>query len=164
MFGAEFLQSAVNLYFKRTVLDRDIAALRHAGYRIVAADTSGWADVVDMHRDLAEAFGFPAHYGQNWAALNDCLSDVRAFYWGLPAGTLRVVLVLRRFETFAAKCPDEAHLLLDIYAINQRDALIGGDHLICLVQSDNPILQLAPVGATSVQWNRDEWLDRNRGL
>jgi Barstar (barnase inhibitor) len=164
MFGAEFLESAVNLYFKPAVLDRDIAALRDAGYRIVAVDASGWVDVADMHRDLAEAFGFPAHYGQNWAALNDCLSDVRAFYWGLPAGTLKVVLVLRRFEAFAAKCPDEAHLLLDIYARNQRAALIGGDHLICLVQSDDPSLQLAPRGATSAQWNRDEWLNRNRGL
>jgi len=164
MLGAEFLQSAVYLYFKRAVLDRDIAALRHAGYRIVAVDASGWADVTDMHRDLAKAFDFPAHYGQNWAALNDCLSDVRAFYWGLPAGTLKVVMVLRRFDIFAAKCPDEAHLLLDIYAGNQRDALIGGDHMICLVQSDNPRLQLAPVGASSAQWNRDEWLDRNRGL
>jgi hypothetical protein len=164
MFGAEFLESAVNLYFKRAVLDRDIAALRHAGYRIVVADASGWADLIDMHRDLAEAFGFPEHYGQNWDALDDCLSDVRAFDCGLPAGTLKVVLVLRGFGAFAAKYPEEAHLLLDIYAINQRDALIGGDQLICLVQSDNPNLQVAPVGATSAQWNRDEWSDRNRGL
>jgi hypothetical protein len=46
----------------------------------------------------------------------------------------------------------------------QRAALIGGRHLICLVQSDDPDLRLAPVGATVPQWNRDEWLDRDRGL
>jgi hypothetical protein len=74
------------------------------------------------------------------------------------------VLALRRFDTFAANYPREAHLLLDIYAVNQREALIGGDHLICLVQSDDPNLQLAPVGATGAQWNRDESLNRNRGL
>jgi Barstar (barnase inhibitor) len=69
MIGAEFLKTAVNLYFKSAVLDRDIAALQDAGYRILAADASAWADVADMHRDLAEVFGFPAHYGQNWDAL-----------------------------------------------------------------------------------------------
>lgn len=164
MLGVEFLKAAVNLYFKPAVLGRDIAALRDAGYRILTADASAWVDMADMHQDLAKVFGFPSHYGRNWDALNDCLSDVRAFYWDLPAGTLRVVLVLGRFDVFAAKYPDEAHLLLDIYAVNQREALIGGDHLICLVQSDDPSLQLAPVGATEAQWNHEEWLNRNRGL
>jgi len=164
MIGAEFLKAAVNLYFKAVVLDRDIAALQDAGYRILTADASAWADMADMHRDLAEVFSFPAHYGQNWDALNDCLRDVRAVDWNLPAGTLRVVLVLKRFDVFAARYPNEAHFLLDIYAANQRDALIGGDYLICLVQSDDPSLQIAPVGATTPEWNRDEWLNRNRGL
>ena len=36
--------------------------------------------------------------------------------------------------------------------------------LVCLVQSDDPSLQLAPVGATEAQWNREEWLNRNRGI
>jgi Barstar (barnase inhibitor) len=100
----------------------------------VAADTSAWVDVAEMHRDLADVFGFPGYYGRNWDALNDCLSDFRALDRGLPAGTLRVVLALRRFDISAARHPDESHLLLDIYATNQRDALISGDHLICLVQ------------------------------
>ena len=164
MNGAEFLKAAMNLYFNPSLLDRDIAALRDAGYRILTVDASRWVDTAAMHRDLAQVFGFPAHYGRNWDALNDCLGDVRAFYWDLPAGTLRVVLALRRFDTFAANYPREAHFLLDIYAVNQREALIGGDHLICLVQSDDPNVQLAPVGATGAQWNRDEWLNRNRGL
>jgi hypothetical protein len=75
-----------------------------------------------------------------------------------------VAFVLNRFDAFAATHPDEAHEMLDIYAVNQRDALIVGDHLICSVQSNDPRLQLAPVGATAPQWNRDEWLDHNRGL
>jgi hypothetical protein len=164
MLGAEFLRAAVNLYFKPAVLERDIAALRDAGYRILTADASTWVGMAEMHRDLAKVFGFPAHYGQNWDALNDCLSDVRAVDWGLPTGTLRVVLALKRFDVFTAKYPNEGHLLLDIYSVNQRAALIEGDHLICLVQSDDPGLQLAPIGATKAQWNRDEWLNRDRGL
>jgi Barstar (barnase inhibitor) len=68
MFGADFLKTAVNLYFKSALLDRDIATLRDAGYRIVAADTSAWVDVAEMHRDLADVFGFPGYYGRNWDA------------------------------------------------------------------------------------------------
>src|ERR1700679_2378628 len=101
MIGAEFLKAAVNLYFKLDALDRDIAALRAAGYRVLTADASAWADMAEMHRDLAEVFRFPAHYGKNWDALNDCLGYVRAVDWGLPAGTLRVVLAPRRFDVFA---------------------------------------------------------------
>jgi hypothetical protein len=73
-------------------------------------------------------------------------------------------MALTGFDAFAAKFPDSAHALLDIYALNQRGVLIAGDHLICLVQSDDPRLTLAPVGGLVPQWNRDEWLDRNRGL
>jgi hypothetical protein len=66
MDGAEFLQSAVNLYFKRAVHERDIAGLRDIGYRIITADASAWNDTADMHRDLAEVFDFPAHDGRNY--------------------------------------------------------------------------------------------------
>lgn len=65
-------------------------------------------------------------------------------------------MVLSGFDSFAARCPDEAHGLLDTYASQQRAALLGGQ-LICLVRSDDPWLQLAPVGATHPQWNRAEW-------
>ena len=71
MLGDGFLDTAVNMYFKPEVLDRDIAQLRDAGYAIVRADASGWLGVEDMHRDVAQMFDFPAHYGKNWAALND---------------------------------------------------------------------------------------------
>lgn len=73
-------------------------------------------------------------------------------------------MVFNGFDAFAAKFPDAAHALLDVYALNRRGALIAGNHLICLVQSDNPRLTLAPIGGMVPQWNRDEWLNRNRGL
>jgi hypothetical protein len=114
--------------------------------------------------DVFLRFSIPAHYGQNFDALNDCLGDVRDRYFGLPAEALGLVLVLTGFDAFAAKFPWEAHKLIDIYEVHQRAALIVGDHLICLVQSADPGLILAPVGATNPQWNPDEWLNWNRGL
>jgi Barstar (barnase inhibitor) len=163
MLGEGFLDTAVNLYFKPEVLKRDIAGLGDSGYHVMRGDASGWFRVADMHRDVAQMFGFPAHYGRNWAALDDCLSDV----FDEPvdsrwAGAVGVVMVLIGFDAFVVRCPDAAHALLDIYASQQRTALLGGNQLICLVQSDDPWLQLAPVGATHPQWNRAEWLNKNR--
>jgi hypothetical protein len=159
MIGAGFLHTAVNLYFDPAVLDRDVATLRDAGYHVVQADASGWLSVADVHRDLSRMFAFPEYYGQNWDAFNDCLGE---YGWSAEASGL--VMVLTGFDAFVARFPDAAHVLLDIYALNQRDALIAGNHLICLVQSDNPRLMLKPVGATVPQWNHDEWFDRDRGL
>lgn len=39
-------------------------------------------------RELAEAFAFPAHFGQNWDALDDCLGDLE---WLPGSGYLLVV-------------------------------------------------------------------------
>src|SRR5947209_3102256 len=144
--GRAFLDTAVNLYFNPAVLDRDVATLRDAGCHIVRADASGWSGTADMHRDLSKMFAFPGHYGRNWAALNDCLSDV--FDRDdpadvLPSGAAGMVMVLTSFDAFVARLPDEAHTLLDIYAIRQRAALIRGDHLICLLHSDDSDLRLA---------------------
>jgi hypothetical protein len=165
VLGAVFLHAAVNLYFRPAVLEGDVARLREAGYHVVRADASAWRNVADMHRSLSTVFAFPAHYGQNWAAFNDCLGDV--FDRDDPARIVSaaaagLVLVLTGFDAFAGKFAGEAHILLDICAIRQRAALVDGHHLICLVQSNDPDLMLAPVGATAPQWNRAEWLNRDR--
>jgi hypothetical protein len=159
MIRAGFLNTAVNLYFDPGVLDRDVARLRDAGYHVAEADASGWLFVADVHRDLSRMFNFPEYYGHNWDAFNDCLGE-----YGWPAEASGLVMVLTGFDAFVVRFPDAAHVLLDICALRQRDALIAGNHLICLVQSDDPRLTLVPVGATVPQWNRDEWFDRDRGL
>jgi RNAse (barnase) inhibitor barstar len=109
------------------------------------------------HRDLSRIFDFPEYYGRNWDAFNDCLGE-----YGWPAEASGVVMVFTGFDAFVARFADAAHVLLDICALRQRDALIAGNHLICLVQSDDPRLALAPVGATVPLWNRAEWFDRAR--
>ncbi|HEY0227114.1 MAG TPA: barstar family protein [Mycobacterium sp.] len=76
MLGQGFLETTVNLYCKPEVLERDVARLHDAGHHIVRGDASGWRGVADMHRDMAQMFGFPDHYGKNWDALDDFLGDV----------------------------------------------------------------------------------------
>lgn len=42
----------------------------------ITIDCSSIADVKAMHHALAEALSFPAWYGNNYAALHDCLTDI----------------------------------------------------------------------------------------
>lgn len=158
----KFLDSAVNKYFRVAVLERDVAVLREAGYHVVRGQASAWLSEDDAHTDLARMFDFPDYYGRNWDAFNDCLRDVRAHAYGFPADAAGVVMVLTGFDAFAARCPREARLLLDVYVNQQRYGLIRGAQLICFVQSDDPRLRLDAVGGMVPQWNSAEWFDSKR--
>ena len=154
----------VRLYYRLAVLDQALIALRQAGYHIAHADASRWLSVGDMHRELARVLHFPGYYGENLDALNDCLRDVTCREYGFPADATGLVLVLTGFAEFAKTYPAQAHGLLDVFACQSREAMLAGEHLICLVQADDPALVLPPVGATPVMWNDAEWLNASRGL
>jgi hypothetical protein len=163
--GHELLaETSVTLYYRMAVLEQTAAALREAGYHVVRADASRWLSVKDMHGDLSRVFGFPGYYGGNLDAFNDCLRDVTGREYGFPEDATGLVLVLTGFDEFTREFPDQAHGLLDVFAVRSRSAMLSGEHLICLVQSDDPGFWLAPVGATAVVWNEVEWLNASRGL
>ena len=148
----------IALYLRREVLDPDVAWLREQRYEVTEIDCAAWSDPERMHVAIAAALSFPDYYGKNLHALNDCLSDL-----AIPAeGGL--ALVLSRFDAFASRHRDVAQALLDVLASNARRFLLFGRRLLVLVQSDDPRLAFAPVGATEVGWNPTEWLDKSRGL
>lgn len=148
----------INLYWRDAYLDEHCRWLADNGYQLNEIDSSGWDTEQAMHREIALALGFPAHYGQNLDALNDCLSDLEVPGMGGRA------IIFRKYDAFVRACPVAAQILLDILAEQSRRFLLFGLRLITLVQSDDPSVQFAPVGATSVNWNPREWLNSNRGL
>lgn len=152
----------VVLYRVPTVLDRHQTWLSEHGYRMVYVDASLWLDVDAMHRALADALHFPDYYGNNLEALRDCLSDVAAGDYGWSDDHTGLVLVLNGFDQFVRREPHPAQSLLDGFAGEARIGALIGHRLLCLVQSDDPDLVLAPVGASTVQWNHEEWLDSTR--
>lgn len=83
---------------------------------------------------------------------------------GAGLGACGFVLVLRRYDKFAAAEPHVAYVMLDIFARHTRNALVIGHRMMCLVQSDDPRLSSPAVGATPVVWNDAEWLNSRRGL
>lgn len=147
----------VTLYLRRAVLDPDVAWLGEHAYTVVEFDCFAWADDEDMHEALAETLSFPAYYGKNLDALNDCLTDLH-----VPAES-GLVLVFLRFDAFASRQRKVAQALLDILANGARRSLLFGRRLLVLVQSDDPRIAFEPVGATAAGWNRKEWLDKSRG-
>ncbi|HVX43516.1 MAG TPA: barstar family protein [Mycobacteriales bacterium] len=156
--------SFVTMFWRQEILRTTTTWLQEHGYVVVTIDTGDWVDEGDLHRDIAAALRFPDYYGRNFDALNDCLSDVAAGDYGADPNATGFVLVLLRYDRYAARQPGPAHRLLDIFASQARNAALFGHRMMCLVQSDDPKLAFPALGATSAEWNRAEWLNSNRGL
>jgi RNAse (barnase) inhibitor barstar len=140
------LAGPVALYGPHERLRQHIAALESYGYHCPEFDCGEWASEDDMHRALAARLEFPAYYGHNLDALNDCLGDI-----DIPeAGG--VALVLWRFDRFARLSVERAWQVLDVIANASWTHRLYGRRLLGLVQSDDPGLHFAPVGARPVRW------------
>jgi hypothetical protein len=143
--GDELLSvSPVTVCHGMPLFQRTLAALRDAGYHVVRTDAGAWRTAPEMHADLARALEFPAYYGNNLDAFNDCLGDVAERAYGLPRDATGLVLALTGYDRFATASPGVAHALLDIFAARSRDALVTGAQLICLLQVADPRFSWSP--------------------
>ncbi|WP_019900466.1 barstar family protein [Salinispora arenicola] len=154
--------SFVRLFWRISVLNTAVDALRDRGYQVVQLDASAWLQEADLHRDIAAALDFPDYYGRNLDALNDCLRDVVTYDYGTSREVTGLVLVFTGYDAFAGSCPRAAQIVLDILADQARSAALIGHRMGCLVQSNDPSIRFDPVGATPVMWNDAEWLDSSR--
>ena len=149
---------SVTLYYRAEFLAEEVAWLAKYNYRTDNFDCATWQTKEDMLAAFASTLEFPSYFGQNLDALDDCLSDI-----DVPEDGGRV-LIFHRYDVFATKMPDVAWTVLDIIETNSRRFLLFGQHLITLLQSDDPRIQFQAVGGSPVMWNNREWLDKNRGL
>jgi hypothetical protein len=152
----------VTLFWRRELLDESTALFREHRYAVVVLDASGWTADGDLHRDVAEALDFPDYYGGNLDALNDCLRDVLAGDYGMPADAAGLVIAFTGYQAFVRASPRSAQIVLDILADHARRAAIFGQRMLCLVQSEDPDITFEPVGGTPVTWNKAEWLNARR--
>ena len=142
----------ISLYWKKSILAKDIEWFEKENYNIVEFDCKSWTDIAEMHGQLQQKLNFPDHYGKNFDALNDCLSDIEI------NGTGQIV-VFNHLDSIDIKT---IHILLDVFADNSRKHILFGERLIVLAQVDSPDFKIDPVGATIVSWNKQEWLDSKR--
>lgn len=152
----------VSMFFSTEVLRSNVAWLSDHGYRVVHLEASGWRTEQDMHADLALALNFPDYYGRNLDALNECLSDVAGCDYGFSEADAGLVLVMRGIDRFMQRQPRLALDLMDAVVGAVRGAALFGHRILCLVQSDDPNLEIPPIGAALVSWNDAEWLNSNR--
>ena len=85
-----------------------VAAAKTRGLHVVKleiAKTRGKGGLLD---EFARALKFPRHFGRNWDALNDCLSDLS---WLHGKGW---VLILLRADSFAETNEEAFHTVLDV--------------------------------------------------
>ncbi|MFL5740222.1 MAG: barstar family protein [Flavisolibacter sp.] len=143
-----------NLYWQKSVLEKDLEWFKNEQFKIVDFDCKQWMNATIIHKALAKQLDFPDYYGENFNALNDCLSDLQVSESG-------IVIVFRYFQ-FVDK--EIAHALLDIFAMNSRLHILFGKKLLTLVQVDEPNYQIKPVGCCPVLWNGAEWENSKRGL
>jgi hypothetical protein len=156
------VNGSVTLYWRPAVLEETVGWLTEHGYQVVRVAATGWTTQADLHRDLAAALRFPDHYGANLDALHDCLRMIAGYELTTSPEATGFVLVLTGFDAFTARHPVPAHAVLDIFATQARAAMLIGHRMLCLVQSNDPALELDPIGATPVLWNPAEWLEANR--
>lgn len=154
----------VTMFWQHGVLDQTVQWLLQHDYHVVSFDAGVWASPDDMFDDMAEQLDFPAYFGRNLAALNDCMRDVASGDYGWRPDVTGLVIVLKSFDRFASNDRRTAQIILDIFADQARSAILVGNRIICLVQTDDPCLSFEPVGAMPVRWNDAEWLDAKRGL
>jgi hypothetical protein len=156
------VNTSVTLFWRPRVLEETIAWLTDHGYQVTVLDASLWSTERDLHGDIAAALSFPAYYGRNLNALDDCMGDVVAQDYGWAPDTTGLALAFTGYDAFAARCPRAAQIVLDIMADQSRSAALFGRRLMCLVQSNDPNIRFEAVGATAVMWNDAEDLASKR--
>jgi len=150
--------SPVALYFKRSVLDADLKWLAGERYIVDRVDASSWKSRADAIASIAAQLKFPDYFGGNLSALTDCLRDLE-----IPEAGGRC-FVFERFDAAMRAVGESAWSILDVFACQSRELLLFGGRVIVAVQSDDPRLELKPVGALAPWWNPREWMNKDRGL
>lgn len=145
------------LYYQMSVLNDHTDRLKLHGYQVVTLDSRQWTSMEAFHQAVSSALRFPEYYGGNLNALNDCLRDVE-----FPA-TGRLALRFHHYDSFARAFPRPAQAVLDILEVQARIHLLRGKRLLMLIQSDDPAIEFAAVGARPMHWNDSEWLNERRG-
>jgi hypothetical protein len=160
------LNGSISLYRNRKYLDDDLQWLQLRGYRVYRIDCKTWVSEGSLHESLQETLSFPDYYGRNFNALRDCLWDLEVPDDG------GLAIVLSSYDVYASgpgskgrhSGMHDAETILDILAKASRYFLLRGRRLIILVQSNDPLMHFQSLAGVSTQWNRREWLNKDRGL
>lgn len=134
------IRSPIRLLYGRQLLADIVRWLREAGYEVVEVDAS-WLATVHMFRDIGNAVGYNCH--DQWQCLNEGIAER---IWEAAGRAAGFVLVLTGFDVFANAHIDDARILLETVAGPCWSSVVVGRRAMCLVQTDDPSLELGRIG------------------
>ncbi|RZU74422.1 hypothetical protein EV384_2884 [Micromonospora kangleipakensis] len=140
------IQSPVRLVHSRALLSDIVAWLRRQRYHVVSVDAS-WLITSHMFRDLGSVLGYTCH--DQWHCLSEGLAET---IWETLDRSAGFTLVLTGFDVFATRRSDDAQNLLEVVGERAWPAALQGKRVMCLVQSDDPGLELRRLGLWLVPW------------
>jgi hypothetical protein len=149
---------AVTFYFRRSFFDADAAWLKNNGYAVHVVDCT---DRSRFEWEMTRVLKFKENFGyEPWKGNLDALND--GFYC-LEFGTLAgIALCLNRFDMLFANDPRLATGVLDVIESNSRTFMLTGQRLLALVQTDEPLIRIGPLGGHEPHWNENEWSIESR--
>ncbi|MEZ5341581.1 MAG: barstar family protein [Acidimicrobiales bacterium] len=80
------------------------------GWKPICVDVAAAADKAELLAAIADAAEFPSHFGHNWDAVADCLTDLA---W---LDTTGYVFVAKNGGALAVRDPAMTEILLDVLA------------------------------------------------
>ena len=108
-FSIEQAMVASGLYLSTGPRSTLMTNLERSDFRVFQLDGQGIVDRASYFQALANLFEFGSHFGQNWDALADCLTDQ---LWGEDD---RIVVVYSDYEMFATGDPEAWTIALEIW-------------------------------------------------
>ena len=108
-FTVEQAAITSGLYFSTGLRSVLILDLERSGFCVFQLDGKCIVDRSSYFQALANLFKFGSHFGQNWDALADCLTDE---LWGEDD---RIVVVYSDYESFATSDPEAWAIAMEIW-------------------------------------------------
>ncbi len=146
----------VQLYRSEERLAAAVERCIGAGWKAVDLDASGWTAADRLHNDIAAALSFPDYYGRNLDALVDQLQSLPSSSGPAFASAGGLVITVRRIDALVATDPLLASDVIEIFADAAHHGLRYGWPVAVLLQSGDPGIELAPMAARVIPWNRAE--------
>ncbi len=108
-FKIEQAATTSGLYVSTGSRSTLLSDIEQSGFRLFHLNGKRIIDRSSYFQALANLFEFGSHFGQNWDALADCLTD---FSWGEDD---RIVVVYSDYEQFAMGDPEAWSIAMEIW-------------------------------------------------
>lgn len=152
-------RGGVCLYFQHDVLAEDIAWLAVERYEIVQFDEDGMLAPEFFHDEARAKLRFPTDYGRNLPAFFEQITTLE-----IPEGVGGLAIVLVGIDPLVDKDAGFVHGILDALSQASQRYILTGRRLVTLVQTEEPDLELPPIGTRPIGWNPKENQPWARGL